>query len=121
MVGRTAITDKFEEELAAYFAGDLQTFTTPLHTHGTDFQRRVWRGLQTVPYGETRTYAQLASGIGSPRAVRAAASSNAANALALIVPCHRIVPKSGGVGGYAGGPERKRWLLDLERRTLLGS
>ena len=120
VVGRTKITDGFERELAAYFAGELRSFSTPLHTHGTEFQRRVWQGLRAVPYGQTRTYAELAGGIGSPRAVRAAAGSNAANALALIVPCHRIVPKAGGVGGYAGGPERKRWLLDLERRTLLG-
>ena len=116
VLGRTAVSDGFESELGEYFAGTRRSFDTPLRLNGTEFQRHVWEGLRRIPYGTTATYADLAGHIGSPRAVRAAASSNAANALALIVPCHRIVPKAGGVGGYAGGPERKRWLLEHEAK-----
>jgi len=112
--GRTEVTTQFDGELTRYFAGDLQMFTTPIALSGTAFQARVWEGLCALPYGSTATYGELAENIGSPRAVRAAASSNAANALAIIVPCHRIVPKAGGVGGYAGGPMRKAWLIDHE-------
>ena len=116
VVGRTDVTDRFERELSDYFSGKLTQFTTPIALNGTAFQSRVWEGLRALPYGTTASYADLAADIGSPKAVRAAAGSNAANALAIIVPCHRIVPKGGGVGGYAGGPERKRWLLAHEAK-----
>lgn len=112
--GRTSITEKIEEELNAYFAGRLSNFLTPLAPSGTDFQRQTWDALQTIPHGETRSYAQLAQMIGKPAAVRAVASANANNGLALIIPCHRVIAKDGGLGGYAGGLNRKRQLLDLE-------
>ena len=121
VAGRTEVHDWFEGELADYFAGELQAFATPLEPHGTAFQRRVWEGLREIPYGETRSYAELAEGIGSPSAVRAVAGGNAANALAVVVPCHRVVPKEGGVGGYAGGAARKRWLLELESGGVRGA
>lgn len=114
--GRTKITEKIEAELDAYFTGHLSIFETPLATSGTDFQRQTWTALQTIPHGETRSYAQLAEMIGKPAAVRAVASANANNGLALIIPCHRVIAKDGGLGGYAGGLTRKRQLLDLEAK-----
>lgn len=114
--GRTKITDQIEAELNAYFAGTLSDFKTPLATSGTDFQRQTWDALLTIPHGETRSYAQLAEMIGNPAAVRAVASANANNGLALIIPCHRVISKNGGLGGYAGGLSRKRQLLDLESK-----
>ena len=114
--GRTPITDQIDGELAAYFRGELDTFETPLHLTGTDFQKLVWEALRRIPYGETRSYADLAKSIGNEKAVRAVAGSNASNGLALIVPCHRVINKSGNLGGYAGGLDKKEWLLDHERR-----
>jgi len=113
--GRTAITQQIETELKAYFSGTLTAFETPLAMSGTDFQRSTWQALQTIPHGETRSYAQLAELIGNPRAVRAVASANANNGLALIIPCHRVIGSDGGLGGYAGGLNRKRDLLSLEK------
>lgn len=118
VVGRNGVIKDFEDELSRYFAGELQAFATPIAFNGTAFQTRVWEGLRALPYGSTASYAELAGNIGSPKAVRAAASSNAANALAIIVPCHRIVPKAGGVGGYAGGAVRKEWLLAHEGKHM---
>lgn len=115
--GRTAITDQIEAELGQYFEGHLESFNTPLTTSGTDFQRETWEALQTIPHGETRSYAQLAVMIGRPAAVRAVASANANNGLALIIPCHRVIEKNGGLGGYAGGIDRKQKLLDLESKS----
>lgn len=112
--GRTDITQRIEDELAAYFAGKLPEFRTPLATSGTDFQCSTWNALQTIPHGQTRSYAQLAQMIGRPKAVRAVASANANNGLALIIPCHRVIGSDGGLGGYAGGLTRKRDLLNLE-------
>jgi len=114
--GRTAITEQIDTELSAYFAGDLTQFKTPLATSGTDFQRQTWAALMAIPHGETRSYAQLAEMIGRPAAVRAVASANANNGLALIIPCHRVISKNGGLGGYAGGIDRKQELLDLESK-----
>lgn len=115
--GRTEITEQIEVELAAYFKGELSNFETPLATSGTSFQRQTWEALQKIPHGETRSYAQLAEMIGKPSAVRAVASANANNGLALIIPCHRVIAKDGGLGGYAGGLKRKRDLLDLEKNV----
>ena len=115
--GRTSITVQIETELAAYFNGELTQFETPLATSGTEFQRQTWAALQSIPHGETRSYAQLAEMIGKPTAVRAVASANANNGLALIIPCHRVIAKNGGLGGYAGGINRKQNLLELESKT----
>ena len=117
--GRTAVTEQIEGELSRYFAGQLTHFETPLAISGTPFQRQTWDALQSIPHGETRSYAQLAEMVGNPAAVRAVAGANANNGLALIIPCHRVIAKDGGLGGYAGGLNRKRDLLDLEAKGEL--
>lgn len=102
----------------AYFSGDVRALDgLTVTTGGTDFQRSVWKALRAIPVGETRTYGQLAAAIGSPRAVRAAGLANGQNPIAVIVPCHRVIGANGTLTGYAGGLERKRWLLDHERRA----
>lgn len=108
--------EQLEAELTAYFAGELTEFTSPLDPEGTDFQRRVWDELLRVPFGETRSYATIARALGDPAATRAVGTANGANPLAIVVPCHRVVRTGGALGGYAGGLEAKRWLLDHERR-----
>jgi len=113
--GRTKITDQIETELNAYFEGSLTQFQTPLVPTGTDFQNRVWKALQDIPYAERCAYTDLAIAVGNEKAVRAVASSNANNGLALIIPCHRVIAKGGGLGGYAGGLDKKQWLLDHEK------
>jgi O-6-methylguanine DNA methyltransferase len=88
--------------------------------HGSDFQREVWRALLDVPYGETRSYLQIAEAIGNPAAVRAVGRANGANQIAIVIPCHRVIGADGSLTGYGGGMARKRWLLDHEagRRGL---
>ena len=103
-------------QLDEYFAGGRAEFDIPVQTPGTDFQRRVWDALRTIPAGETRSYADIARLIGRPTAVRAVARANGDNRLAILVPCHRVVGSDGSLTGYGGGLWRKRWLLDLERR-----
>jgi AraC family transcriptional regulator of adaptative response/methylated-DNA-[protein]-cysteine methyltransferase len=115
--GRTAITEQIEMELQTYFSGEQTHFVTPLATSGTAFQRETWAALRKIPYGETRSYAQLAEMVGNPAAIRAVAGANANNGLALIIPCHRVIAKDGGLGGYAGGLNRKRDLLKLESKA----
>lgn len=117
--GRTRITQQIERELQEYFAGTLKTFETPMAFTGTDFQKSVWRSLCDIPFGETRSYTELAEAVGNERAVRAVASSNANNGLALIVPCHRVIAKGGGLGGYAGGLDKKSWLIAHEKQFSL--
>lgn len=117
--GRTAITDQITRELSRYFDGTLTRFETPLALAGTDFQKLVWKALCDIPFGETRSYTELAEAVGNEKAVRAVASSNANNGLALIVPCHRVIAKGGGLGGYAGGVEKKDWLLAHESGSRL--
>jgi len=112
--GTTAISDQIRQELSLYFEGKLTNFKTPLALTGTEFQSRVWQALTDIPYGETCSYGDLAQVIGSEKAVRAVASSNARNALAIIVPCHRVIGKNGKMTGYAGGLGRKESLLRLE-------
>ncbi|MEV8592932.1 methylated-DNA--[protein]-cysteine S-methyltransferase [Streptomyces sp. NPDC052012] len=104
-----------EEQLAAYFAGDLTDFTLELRPHGTPFQRRVWAELARIPYGETRTYGQLADALGNPRASRAVGLANGRNPIGIVIPCHRVIGADGNLTGYGGGLHRKRQLLDLER------
>lgn len=101
--------------VAAYFAGDLTALDgLVVKTGGTEFQRQVWAALRTIPAGETRSYGQLAAAIGRPSAVRAVGLANGANPVGVIVPCHRVVGANGTLTGYAGGLERKRWLLAHE-------
>ena len=103
------------EQLAAYFAGELRRFDLPLATAGTPFQRDVWSALRDVPYGSTCTYGELAAALGRPAAVRAVGAANGRNPVCLVVPCHRVVGATGALTGYAGGVERKAWLLAHER------
>lgn len=103
------------EQLEAYFAGQLSEFELDLELVGTDFQRRVWAALQTIPYGQTRSYGQIAEQIGSPGASRAVGLANGRNPIGIIVPCHRVIGSSGGLTGYGGGLDRKRTLLSLEK------
>lgn len=102
------------EELEAYFRGGLKTFATPLLTPGTHFQRRVWEGLREIPWGQTRSYGELARALGMPDAARAVARANGENRIAIVIPCHRVIGADGRLTGYGGGLERKRWLLELE-------
>ncbi len=104
-------------QLAAYFAGDLREFDLPLRLDGTSFQQRVWAALREIPYGETISYGELAERVGSPGASRAVGLANGRNPVAIIVPCHRVIAADGTLGGYGGGLERKRRLLDLEQVT----
>ncbi|MFE9413547.1 methylated-DNA--[protein]-cysteine S-methyltransferase [Streptomyces sp. NPDC006704] len=103
------------DQLQAYFAGELTEFTMELNLSGTPFQRRVWRGLQQIPYGETRTYGELAEALGSPGASRAVGLANGKNPVGIIVPCHRVIGANGSLTGYGGGLERKQRLLAFER------
>jgi O-6-methylguanine DNA methyltransferase len=105
-------------ELDAYFAGKLRQFTVPLDLRGTAFQLRVWQLLCEIPYGETRSYGQIAQALGNPKATRAVGQANGRNPIAIIVPCHRVIGSDGGLTGYGGGLHRKRALLDLESAAL---
>ncbi|MFK4146505.1 methylated-DNA--[protein]-cysteine S-methyltransferase [Streptomyces sp. NPDC004065] len=108
-----------KEQLSAYFAGELRTFTIPLRLRGTPFQLKVWEQLRAIPYGETRSYGQLAHALGNPGASRAVGLANGRNPIGVIVPCHRVVGATGSLTGYGGGLPRKRRLLDFERGTGL--
>lgn len=105
-----------ERQLSEYFAGRRQRFTLPLDLAGTPFQRRVWKALQTIPFGETRSYGQIAAQIGNPRAVRAVGAANGRNPLPIVGPCHRVIGSNGTLTGFAGGLETKARLLELEGR-----
>jgi methylated-DNA-[protein]-cysteine S-methyltransferase len=102
------------EQLEEYFSGQRTDFDLPLAPAGTDFQRRVWAGLQAIPYGQTWSYGDLARKIGQPTAVRAVGLANGRNPIALVIPCHRVIGADGSLTGYGGGLDRKRFLLDLE-------
>ena len=104
------------EQLEAYFCGALDTFEVPTSVSGSPFQLMVWRSLLEIPYGETRTYGQIAKAIGQPRSARAVGLANNQNPLAIIVPCHRVIGAKGELTGYGGGVTRKKWLLQLETR-----
>lgn len=106
-----------ERQLTAYFAGALTRFTVPLDFLGTDFQRRVWAELLAIPYGETRSYGDIARAIGKPSASRAVGAANGRNPISIIAPCHRVVGSSGALTGFAGGLAVKERLLALERTT----
>ncbi len=113
--GRDPILDLARQELAAFFAGALRTFTVPVAPRGTEFQRKVWKGLQSIPHGRTTSYGELARKIGGPKAVRAVGAANGANPICIIIPCHRVIGADGSLTGFGGGLDRKRFLLALER------
>ncbi len=102
------------QQLGEYFSGKRRRFELPLALHGTDFQRRVWNALTQIPFGETRSYSQLARHIGNPAACRAVGLANGRNPIAVIVPCHRVIGANGSLTGFGGGLPRKAWLLRHE-------
>ena len=106
------------KEITEYFEGTRKTFDVKLHTPGTEFQNSVWQNLINIPYGETTTYEQMAERVNNPKAVRAVGTANGANRIAIIVPCHRVIGKNGKLTGYGGGLERKRWLIEHEKKNL---
>ena len=111
------VLDAAAEQLESYFAGSRQRFSLALGIVGTAFQQRVWSALQETEYGETLTYGELARRLGRPQAARAVGRAVGSNLLAMVIPCHRIVGKNGELTGFAGGLQRKRWLLALEAET----
>ncbi|MEP3785270.1 trifunctional transcriptional activator/DNA repair protein Ada/methylated-DNA--[protein]-cysteine S-methyltransferase [Ascidiaceihabitans sp.] len=117
-IGSTPPLEQVKQELQSYFDGQNATFTTPLALHGTPFTKDVWRALQTIPAGHTRSYAALAETIQRPTATRAVARANGANQIAILIPCHRVIGTDGALTGYGGGVWRKRKLIDLERQYL---
>ncbi|MBS0160942.1 MAG: methylated-DNA--[protein]-cysteine S-methyltransferase [Nitrospira sp.] len=108
------VIEEAKAQLNAYFAGERTTFDLSLRMVGTDFQQRVWKALLAVPYGTTMSYAELTAKVAEPTAIRAVAAANGANALSILVPCHRIIGSNGEMTGYAGGVGVKRRLLGLE-------
>ncbi|MEK1891313.1 MAG: methylated-DNA--[protein]-cysteine S-methyltransferase [Phyllobacterium sp.] len=119
--GRNAVLNQIEAELAAYFAGELTLFETPLVLPGNAFQNEVWAKLREIPYGQTHSYGEMARSIGRPNASRAVGAANGQNRVAIVVPCHRIIGADGSLTGYGGGQRRKRFLIDLEHRIFAGA
>lgn len=105
------------KELEEYFTGSRVSFDLPLAPQGTPFQTAVWRALLTIPYGKTRSYQEIAIAVGNPQAARAVGMANHANPLPILIPCHRVIRKSGAYGGYGGGKEIKQALLELEQKV----
>ncbi|MDP2850245.1 MAG: methylated-DNA--[protein]-cysteine S-methyltransferase [Sulfuricurvum sp.] len=115
----TPLLIRLEEELHEYFTGKRITFTLPLSPKGTPFQKGVWETLCTIPYGERISYANEAQRFGHPKAIRAVANANGRNPIAILIPCHRVIASGGGLGGYSGGIEKKKFLLELEEKFAL--
>lgn len=113
--------DDAVRQLTAYFAGELTDFDIELELRGTEFQQRVWKALLTIPYGETRSYGEIAEQIGAPGSARAVGLANGHNPIAIVVPCHRVIGASGSLTGYGGGLDRKRTLLDLEKKYAVNN
>jgi len=103
------------QQLQEYFVGERRTFTVPLSLKGTPFQKQVWQALQSIEYGETCSYKDIAEAIGNPKAVRAVGSSNGKNPVSIFIPCHRVIGSNGGLVGYGGGLNNKKILLGLEQ------
>ena len=112
---RTPLTDGAGSQLQEYFQGKRQAFSLPLSFRGTPFQLKVWKVLQSIPYGETRSYRQIAEAAGNVKAVRAVGMANNRNPFMIVVPCHRVIGSDGSLVGYASGVENKRFLLELEK------
>ena len=114
---KTPVLSEAEQQLTEYFSGRRREFTLPLKPAGTAFQQAVWQALRGIPFGETRSYAEIAQSVKRPRAFRAVGMANHCNPIPVIIPCHRVVGSDGSLTGYAGGLETKRILLHLEGRV----
>ena len=112
---QTPVLARAAAQLDAYFEGSLKTFDLPLRLFGTPFQMAVWNALKTIPYGETRSYGDIARAIGHPKAYRAVGMANHRNPVAIVIPCHRVIGSDGALTGYGGGLPLKAWLLSQER------
>ena len=108
--------NKLNQELNAYFKGELKKFTSPLDIQGSPFQIQAWKALLTIPYGETRSYQEQAQAISKPKAYRAVATANRNNRISILIPCHRVIAKNGDLAGYGGGLERKAFLIQHEKK-----
>jgi methylated-DNA-[protein]-cysteine S-methyltransferase len=106
-----------KRQLSEYFAGTRDRFDLPLDFHGTDFQKSVWAALLAIPFGETRSYAEIAASLGRPTATRAVGAANGKNPISIVTPCHRVIGSDGSLTGFAGGLDGKKYLLDLEQRA----
>lgn len=113
--GPNPVLRQTADQLDEYFAGTRQMFDLPLDLRGTEFQQAVWSALADIPFAETSTYSKQAAAVGRPTAMRAVGSANGRNPLSIVLPCHRIVAANGGLAGFAGGLDTKRWLLEHER------
>ncbi len=117
-IQQTSVTSqKLKEELEQYFSGNLKNFTIKTLVDGTTFQNKVWHGLLTIPYGKTISYKEQSEFIGCKSSFRAVANANGKNKIAIIAPCHRVIRNNGNLGGYAGGTNRKQWLLEHEYKN----
>ncbi len=116
---KTPLTDLAYAQIMDYFEGRRRTFTFPYALRGTEFQKKVWRALCDIPYGETRTYKEIAAAVGNPKACRAVGMANNKNPIAIAVPCHRVIGADGKLVGYAGGLDMKEALLQLEKNNLV--
>ncbi len=114
-MGQTPLLEETQRQLLEYFAGKRQQFDLPLRPEGTPFRQQVWQALLTIPYGQTRSYRDIAALVGAPRAVRAVGGANHHNPISIIIPCHRVIGADGSLRGYGGGTEIKTALLALER------
>ena len=112
----TELILRCKKQLEEYFAGKRKTFDLPLAPKGTAFQQRVWKALQDIPYGELRTYQEIALAVDNPKGCQAVGGANGKNPIAILIPCHRVIGKDGSMTGYSGGLEKKEWLLELERK-----
>ena len=108
------------EEIRAYFEGKITRFSTPVHPQGGSFDMKVWEALQRIPLGEIRSYQEIAQEVGNPRACRAVGGANGRNPIPLLIPCHRVISKDGGLGGFSSGTEIKEWLLRFEQEVARG-
>lgn len=118
IAGENEHSIQIKKELKEYFDGKRKVFNVKLDTPGSDFQNSVWKILRDIPYGNTRSYQEQAEILNKPKAVRAVGSANGQNKISIVIPCHRVIGKDGSLTGYGGGLERKKWLLDFERRNL---
>lgn len=116
--GRTELTDLAFGQITEYLEGRRREFDFPYRLQGTEFQQKVWRALRAIPYGETRTYGEIAAAVGNPRAARAVGMANHQNPILIAVPCHRVIGADGSLVGYGSGLEMKEALLRLERETV---